>query len=501
MTAQPPHPADKRNGKRKEAAPLPFSSSSPSSSSSSLPPPNGSASLLSDTLASSLRSTMASNHLGSLLASASSGKPDFARFSGSQGGGATGSLSRDELRSALVADLQGATASASTSSTVGGAGFRSAPDVAFPGSGQIRARDRQAAAEEQYSAFAHHQPSHLHHTEYDAAIAKAHEDMRTYAPERIGAYTSSSELDHALHAQVQAMETLTLGRSHGHSGELNGAKAAKLDDAWNLAHALASSSGIRGTGVLDASESSAALQHPASTPAPAPSDFMALLEAEEAHEQRNGPQETEYAKDPQRDAATEASLEGLATEWRPPSPSLSAHFCVTREQVEMHRAIAAAQEDPQHALRQGEAVAPRDDGPGEGVYAATAEEALRSVWEGRESREKVVDAAGAPVEGEWTRQRGQEVVDRLVQLLPATSFVDDVYGLPPTLAETMRKATASPSQPQDEAAREKAIRRLEALWSHLSGRAPATTRPAQVGATQVKVENARWMEDWLNTHP
>ncbi|SPO37246.1 uncharacterized protein PSFLO_02718 [Pseudozyma flocculosa] len=436
-------------------------------------PEGGSAggSLASSVIA-SMRSSMAGNQIGSLLASASGGKGDFASFR--QNGQAAGQpLSKDELRSAMMADLAGGSAAAGGSAT--GATFRSSPASQAP-----------SGASHRYDAFALPPTIPRGDAAGGAPVAPSpHQDVGMYSPDRIGPYTSSSELDRALHAQVRAMEALNVGARMTLDGAWQDAEQSArnltddqrdlaLDPEWNQRWA----SGVGGVDFppLQARAQRQQTDAQAGSQMTSSSDFMDLLAADEAQESLEGASAAEFAR-PAWDRTSDATLASLPTQWRPPSPSLPAHLCVTREQFEMHRAISAAQTDAEHALRQGEGIAPRADDreAREGVYAPTAEEALRSIWEGR----------GGAVE----------------KSVPNP----DVYGLPPTLAETMRKAVADASPEEapagNEEARKKAIQRLEALWGHLSNTRPSST--AQAGAVETAAPapksagGADWMEAWL----
>ena len=160
-------------------------------------------------------------------------------------------------------------------------------------------------------------------------------------------------------------------------------------------------------------------------PAPAPgaggADFFSLLQAE---------------------APLEAQAQAGAT-WRPPSPSAGSSS-VDPELAEMHRELTAAQTDRTHAWRASESLSPSatcnsDSG-------LTAEQAVSSI------------------------------MDRVV---------DDVYGIPPGLADLLREAK-QPSTAPDSRAR--AVRRLQSLWNHLSAQPAKSVQPA-------------WIDEWLKNHP
>ncbi|KAI3617815.1 hypothetical protein CBS9595_003724 [Malassezia furfur] len=186
----------------------------------------------------------------------------------------------------------------------------------------------------------------------------------------------------------------------------------------------------------------------------------------------------------------------LTRVWRPPSPSHGTE--VTEEQHAMHERLARLQTgiDTDQPYRQAEAyMPPADDAAlGEGVYAPTPEQALATVWDAQKTRAAHVaqfreGEKTKPVSGpSYTRVRGQEVVDHLRGWLVRAGYTDDVYGLPPLVAKTFGEATAEASTEQDEERRAKAIRRLDALYRHLS-------------APGHRIENAREeMESWLQKH-
>lgn len=142
---------------------------------------------------------------------------------------------------------------------------------------------------------------------------------------------------------------------------------------------------------------------------------------------------------------------------------------------------ASADEQP---YRAAERTAPPEDDEAlrEGVYAATPEAALESVWNTqgtREARARAFREQGATEDPRV--QRGREAVQRLRDgWLVREGYTDEVYGLPPTLARTFGEATQEPGDAQQEEQRAKAIRRLDALYRHLQG--PGATQPGASSA-------------------
>ncbi|WFD03991.1 hypothetical protein MOBT1_002688 [Malassezia obtusa] len=172
----------------------------------------------------------------------------------------------------------------------------------------------------------------------------------------------------------------------------------------------------------------------------------------------------------------------LTQAWRPPSPSHG--YAMTEEQYAMHERLAMLQTgvSNEQPYRQAEAIEPPADDAalGEGVYAPTPDKALASVWDAQSTRAAHVqqfreDEKTKPVSGpSYTKIRGQEIVDKLRGWLVREGYTEDVYGLPPLVTRTFGEATSDAKNEQDEERRAKAIRRLDALYRHLS--APA--RPA-----------------------
>ncbi|WFD44198.1 hypothetical protein MPSI1_002864 [Malassezia psittaci] len=192
----------------------------------------------------------------------------------------------------------------------------------------------------------------------------------------------------------------------------------------------------------------------------------------------------------------------LTQEWRPPSPSDGP--LITQEQHVMHERLAKRQAglDEGHSFRQAESyVPPADDAAlNEGVYAATPQEALQSIWDAQTTREAHVrrfraEEATKPVSGpNYTQVRGQEIVDKLRGWIVRQGYIEDVYGLPPLVAQTFGEAMDEAKTEEQEERRAKAIRRLDALYKHLSAPSYDSSSDSNtIPATQQ-------MEDWLQTH-
>lgn len=184
----------------------------------------------------------------------------------------------------------------------------------------------------------------------------------------------------------------------------------------------------------------------------------------------------------------------LTTEWIPPLPD--GPSTISEEQHAMHIELARRQADETNPFRAGERALPEADDPAlrEGVYAPTPEAALATVWDAQGARAERVRAY-RQTESEHD---AQEVIARLRGWTVRDGYVTEVYGLPPTLARTFGEAEQPRSDdPSTDERRARAIRRLEALYRHLSGPEGAASlaagRAQGTGAADV-------MEDWLKTH-
>lgn len=194
-----------------------------------------------------------------------------------------------------------------------------------------------------------------------------------------------------------------------------------------------------------------------------------------------------------------ASLPAPATiqldeEWRPPSPSQGARM--SKEEYDMHVKLVRAQMDldNEQPYRKADlSLPPPDDATlEEGVYAKTPEAALESVWDTQNARASRVTrfretTAGALPTSAYTQVRGQAVVDSLRGWLVRGGYEDEVYGLPPLTAQTFGEATMDAPDEETQTRRATAIRRLDALYKHLS-----TGPPEKRGAAQ--------MEEWLQQY-
>ena len=100
------------------------------------------------------------------------------------------------------------------------------------------------------------------------------------------------------------------------------------------------------------------------------------------------------------------------------------------------------------------------------MYAATPEDALRSIWDGEGEGERASQHVRTVDQIRTTD--AANVVRKVRRLLKRGSYTDDVYGLPPALAATIAQAE-EPETDQNRDLRAKAIARLGALYQHLEG--------------------------------
>lgn len=215
-------------------------------------------------------------------------------------------------------------------------------------------------------------------------------------------------------------------------------------------------------------------------------NFMAALDAEEA------------VPAPEHEIAPIVPLipphTALTEQWVPPDPR--GPSTISEEQHAMHVALAERQMAEDNPFCAGERTLPTADDPvlKEGVFAPTPQEALASVWDAQGTREqKVREFRGA----EDTHDT-QVIIDRLKGWTVRDGYVTEVYGLPETLARTFGEAQQPRSDdPSTEERRERAIRRLNALYNHLNGPAGSkeleNNRAQGIGADTV-------MEEWLKQH-
>ncbi|KAE8245474.1 hypothetical protein A4X13_0g5896 [Tilletia indica] len=173
---------------------------------------------------------------------------------------------------------------------------------------------------------------------------------------------------------------------------------------------------------------------------------------------------------------------GITSEWRPPSPSAPPNVSI--EQLLLHQALAAKQDanEADDADRARERIQPADDDEREqqGIFAATPEDALRTVWDGegeaervrRDKEKRLVDLATRIRRGEALAETERDV-ERLIadikRWYPRGSYAEEVHGVPPLLAQTLADAElpAEETDPELVERRLAAIRRLEAMRTHL----------------------------------
>ena len=409
------------------------------------------------TLSSALRTTMASAQLGSLVQTAAGGKADFQSLGGGK-----------DLREWLVEDLR-ASSTASSSATSGG------------------------------------QVGRIEGKAFRSSKSQAEQDLEQ--TDLFKDFERGLVLDN---------------RSNVHLTPIVAGNGADLERAWQEGQNLQQSSGWLKTGLdpnsarpigsfveLDAPlHSSVRRDHAQSTTAavstghsnaPATAlraplaeteDIFALLDAEQPQKQQQPGAAKRNTIPPSQDPGTQSSHEVLShfdSAYRAPSPS---NTSFSRDQAAMHLALAEAQ-----ASEQGrqELAIPRPDDPAshEGVYAATAEEALKSIFE---RRAEPSNATEETVEEQT--DRGQEVVKKITSWFGTSSYLDDVYGSAPLLKETIEQVVRPKADQagNTEENREKAIRRLESLWNHLSNTPPAPQPGDSMG------NSGDWVDSWLRNN-
>jgi hypothetical protein len=141
---------------------------------------------------------------------------------------------------------------------------------------------------------------------------------------------------------------------------------------------------------------------------------------------------------------------------------------MSAEQKEMHLALTALQNSDERA---DEKITPPDDNEAArtGVYAATPAEALQAIWnettEGERASSHVRDSP---------HSSGGSVSRRIREILKRGSYVDDVYGVPPQLEKTIVQAEEEETE-ENKDRRQKAIRRLDALYRHLGAGSQPTS--------------------------
>lgn len=214
---------------------------------------------------------------------------------------------------------------------------------------------------------------------------------------------------------------------------------------------------------------------PAAAPLAQTDDVFALLDSEHHSDPSPAIASTSQTTIPKTDSdLPEKILSQFDPLYRPPSPT---HSSFSREQATLHLQLAESQ-----ASQQGKAelAVPRPDNPAlqEGVYAPTAEQALQSIFEGRIESSDTREEEGG--------DRGEEIVRKITKWFGASSYLDDVYGESPVLRETIE--VVRKEKEGDKEKRERAIRRLESLWGHLSN-TPPQQRDEKRGAD--------WVDGWL----
>jgi hypothetical protein len=385
---------------------------------------------------------MASTQLGSLMQSASGGKTEFA-----QGGSGNA-----DLREWLVSDLRaGANASSagSTTNVPAKPSFRSTSQGASADGAEtehmFREFERGLALDQ--SAL------RAGPTGEDAALQQAWA-LNTNAgalqaggwrgtgmdPSTTGSIHSYTELDSPLHASVRK----AYAESSTSAGQAQ--RPSRLGSFPATAAPLAQSD-----------------------------DIFALLDAEEQASSQPNRNIPAMPQDPTSALSSEV-LSRFDAAYRAPSPSNSGF---SREQAAMHLSLAEEQGRQELAV-------PRPDNSSaqEGVYAPTAEAALASILDGRPESSDVMETQT------HDQERGIAVVRKITRYFGASTYLDDVYGQSPLLRETIEQATQPADDAKSEQNRQKAIRRLESLWSHL------TNTPPQPESSR----GSDWVDSWLRSH-
>lgn len=380
-------------------------------------------------LASTLRSTVASSQLASVLNSAAGGRKDDFTSTGTSDQG---------LREWLTQDLRSTASSSSprASGTAPSTGFRTNgqmrhdrndDDFAQFGSGSVQASpltDTKSLQEGVGSLSI--QPRN--HVDWEQAGIDPHRE----AGSAIASYT---DLDAPLHNAVRG--------SHTHRIPL----------------------ATTGTQPLP------------------PSDIFALLDAEE--ESSAPPVETSSSRQP---GLSSTVLHNFDTHYTPPSPTNSGF---SAEQAAMHLALAEAQ-----AAEQGqqELLVPRPDNASarEGVYAPTAQDAFHSIFHARP------ESSTSHQQHQHLSTDGETVVRNITRYFAPSTYLDDVYGLPPLLRETIDQATNIDGH-STEQNRQIAIRRLESLWNHITNTAPPS-QPSPSASHHPTAHSSQWVDAWLRTN-
>ena len=383
-------------------------------------------------LAAALRTTMASSQLSSVMQTiGASGKHDPQRF------GSSSAERSGELRDWLVQDLRSSpTAADSTVESSRTGTFRSS-----------------ASGVEEASAEAEKMFEH-----FQRGLMLNEGSSETAAKEELAQDTIGQGVDKLEHSWDAAQQAPIRWQATG----LDPTTARRVDTYTDLDAPLHASV-RKDQSVAPAQASNASFV--VAAPLVQSDDIIALLDAEESHAQASAPTPTTRL--------SETVLSQFSPRYRAPSPS---HPSFTREQAALHLALAEAQASTQS---QRDLVIPRPDNRAaqQGVYARTPQDALSSIFAstGRQESSHVT-------ESESVDDRGRAVIRKITRWFGASTYIDDVYGVSPVLKETIEEAL-KPDNSQEN--RDKAVRRLESLWRHLSASEPQTDT------------RANWVDGWL----
>lgn len=438
--------ADEQSGKGKGKAPAREGDASRSNETRTSSGSGDGVSNAALSLASALRSSMASSQLGSLMQSASGGKTEFA-----QGGSGNA-----DLREWLVSDLRAGANASSVGST-----------TSVPAKPSFRSTSQGASAD---GAETEHMFREFERgLTLDQSALRAGPTGEDAALQQAWALNTNAGALQAGGWRGTGMDPRTTGSIHSYT-ELD----APLHASVRKAYAESS------TSAGQAQRPSRLGSFPATAaPLAQSDDIFALLDAEEQASTQPNRNIPAMPQDPTSALSSEV-LSRFDAAYRAPSPSNSGF---SREQAAMHLSLAEAQ-----ASEQGrqELAVPRPDNPSaqEGVYAPTAEAALASILEGRPESSDVTETQT------HDQERGIAVVRKITRYFGASTYLDDVYGQSPLLRETIEQATQPADDARSEQNRQKAIRRLESLWSHL------TNTPPQPESSR----GSDWVDSWLRTH-
>ncbi|KAJ1028230.1 hypothetical protein NDA13_003674 [Ustilago tritici] len=381
------------------------------------------------TLASALRTTMASSQLGSLMQPASGGKAEF------QGQDSIGET--EELRDWLVQDLQSGGTSSSSSNVLAGAGAQTF-------------RTTRAPEREQQEIF--------QNFERGMSLSDAKQGEPGFKPSD-GLTRDDVGLSQAWDEATQQYRWQATG--------LDPASARPIRSYTELDAPLHDS--VRVSSTQAPPSQSWTYASPATALLAQTDDVFALLDAED---QLAPTSIASVSTAPQSEELSEQFLSQFDSLYRPPSPTYPSF---SREQAKLHLQLAEAQASQQGKTELG---IPRPDNPSlqEGVYAPTSEQALQSIFDGRVESSDVT-------EKQDVSDRGEEIVRKITKYFGASSYLDDVYGERSVLRETIE--VVKKEKDGDREKRERAIRRLESLWGHLSNTPPHESKGKD------------WVDAWL----